>query len=292
MEIKHRLYPYPVLSTYSDDYTSSKFEVLIEPRKEGYDLRIDFTAVLTNDALRQLIRTGQANYVYHLECTQTGFRKVFQTEKEIASHLVSDKQINGVLQICPFIVAVENIHGYTSSDFHEDYNGISFEIEAGCILATGKMVTLTITKDVDELAHIPSIFSITRNGDVECRQMIIDYSGRKILIKLPFDDYYCYKQLSKTPQIQAVLNSMTIVPALIYVLEELKRIPAEERGENAGSLWYRILSKTLATRFDCNLESQEFEDQDVVSLAQSLINNPVSDGFKMLAGGISGGDDE
>ena len=106
------------------------------------------------------------------------------------------------------------------------------------------------------------------------------------------EDYYCYKQLSKTPQLQAILNSMTIIPALIYVLEELKRMPAEEREENAGSLWYRVLAKTLAKRFACDVETQDFEEQDAVSLAQSLINYPASDAFRMLASGISGGDDE
>ena len=292
MEIKYRLYPYPVLAPYSDDYRSGRFEVVIDPRKEGYDLQIDFAAVLTNEELKQLIRSGKAKYVYHMECARTGFRKVFQTEKEMASHRISDKKINGMLQICPFIVAVEDIHGYASSDFHEDYQGVSFEIEAGCILATGKMTTLDISKDIDELAQMPSIFSITKNGDAESRQMLVDYSGRKILIKLPVEDYYCYKQLSKTPQLQAILNSMTIIPALIYVLGELKRMPVEDRGENAGSLWYRVLSKTLLTKFSCDVETQDFEEQDPVSLAQSLINNPVAEAFRMLAGGISGGDEE
>ena len=292
MEIKYRLYPYPVLAPYSDDYRSGRFEVVIDPRKEGYDLQIDFAAVLTNEELKQLIRSGKAKYVYHMECARTGFRKVFQTEKEMASHRISDKQINGMLQICPFIVAVEDIHGYASPDFHEDYQGVSFEIEAGCILATGKMTTLDISKDIDELAQMPSIFSITKNGDAESRQMLVDYSGRKILIKLPVEDYYCYKQLSKTPQLQAILNSMTIIPALIYVLGELKRLPVEDRGENAGSLWYRVLSKTLLTKFSCDVETQDFEEQDPVSLAQSLINNPAAEALRMLAGGISGGDEE
>ena len=274
MEIKYRLYPYPVLSTYSDDYQSGKFNVVIEPHKEGYHLRVDFTVELTNEALKNLIRSGQAKYVYHMECAQTGFRKVFQTGAVITSEVLSDKHLNGTLQICPFIVAVEDIHGYSSKDFHEDYHGISFDIEAGCIMASGKMVTVHISKDVDELERMPSIFS-----------------GWKILIKLPTEDYYSYKQLSKTPQIQSVLNSLTIVPALIYVLSELKRVSVSEREEHEENLWYRILAKTLATKFNCDISSEDFEERDVMCLAQSLINEPLSDAFKMLAG-FSGGDDE
>lgn len=291
MEIKYRLYPYPVLSTYSDDYQSGKFNVVIEPHKEGYHLRVDFIVELTNEALKNLIRSGQAKYVYHMECAQTGFRKVFQTGEVITSEVLSDKHLNGTLQICPFIVAVEDIHGYSSKDFHEDYHGISFDIEAGCIMASGKMVTVHISKDVDELERMPSIFSIARNADDSCKQMVVDFSGRKILIKLPTEDYYSYKQLSKTPQIQSVLNSLTIVPALIYVLSELKRVSVSEREEHEENLWYRILAKTLATKFNCDISSEDFEERDVMCLAQSLINEPLSDAFKMLAG-FSGGDDE
>ena len=292
MEIKYKLYPYPVLSTYSDDYQSGRFNVVIELRREGYHLCIDFTAELTNAALRNLIRAGQAQYVYHMECAQTGFRKVFQTDTDIKSVLLADKELNGTLQICPFIVAVGDIHGYTSDDFHEDYRDMSFDIEAGCIMAAGKTVTVHVSKDIDELERVPSIFRIACNADNMCRHMVVDYSSRKILIKLPADDYYCYKQLSKTPQMQAVLNALTIIPALVHVLGDLKRMSVPDREENAGNLWYRILSKTLADRFDCIVASEEFEEQDVLVLAQCLINDPVSDAFRMLAGGFSGGDDE
>ena len=292
MEIKYKLYPYPVLSTYSDDYKTGELSALIEPRKEGYDLKVDFTATLTNEALRALIRSEQAKYVYHMECAQTGFRKVFQTGKSIASDFLPDKQLSGKLQICPFVVAVKDIRRYSSSDFHEDYHGVSFDIEAGCVLATGQMATIYVAKDRDELEQVPSIFSIMRNPDESCRHMVVDYSGRKILIKLPLEDYYSYKQLSKMPQLETLLNALTIVPVLAHVLSELKRIPPLEREENDENLWYRILSKTLADKFDCEIASEEFEECDTLVLAQKLINDPASGAFRLLVSGLFGGDDE
>ena len=81
------------------------------------------------------------------------------------------------------------------------------------------------------------------------------------------------------------------MPALIYVLSELKRVSVSEREEHEENLWYRILAKTLATKFNCDISSEDFEERDVMCLAQSLINEPLSDAFKMLAG-FSGGDDE
>ena len=156
------------------------------------------------------------------------------------------------------------------------------------------MVTVDISKDIDDLANTPSIFSITRNADATCKQMLVDYSGRKILIKLPLDDYYSYKQLGHMPQAQSILNSLTVIPALTYVLEELRAQTVDERSENSDTLWYRTLSKALLTQFDCDIESENYNSQNFMELAQKLINNPISDAFKMLTSsfGISGGDDE
>ena len=59
-----------------------------------------------------------------------------------------------------------------SSDlFDRSYQGEVFDIEAGCVLAVGKMVVLDITKNTDDIANTPSIFSITRNPDTSCHHL-------------------------------------------------------------------------------------------------------------------------
>ena len=67
MEIKSKLYPYPVLSYYSNDYGTGNFNVNITVESDGYDLRIDFLATLTCQSLQDCIKQGVAKYVYHLE---------------------------------------------------------------------------------------------------------------------------------------------------------------------------------------------------------------------------------
>lgn len=295
MEIKYKLYPYPVLSTYSDDYRQGIFEANIDIVKEGYNVRVDFLANLTSNGLKDVIKSGAAKYVYHLECAQTGFRKVVITDKVSECYTIDNKSVCGKLQICPFIVAVEDITGYTTEDFHEDYQAVCFDIEAGCVMAVGTMITADISKDIDDLANTPSIFSIVRNADANCKEMLVDMSGRKIQIKLPLEDYYNYKKLSITPQYQPILNSLTVIPALAYVLGEMKCMSAEARIENfQDSLWYKTLSKVLLTKFDCDLESESYSAINTIEMAQKLINSPISDAFRMLTSsfGISGGDDE
>lgn len=293
MEIKYKLYPYPVLSSYSNDYRTGVFNTTIDIVRDGYDLRIDFLATLTCQSLQECIKGGSAKFVYHLECAQTAFRKVIQTDKVSEAYTLQGKDVNGKLQICPFIVAVNDLKTYTSPDFHEDYQGIAFDIEAGCVMAVDKMVTVDICKDIDDLANTPSIFNITKNPDENCKQMLVDMFQRKIVIKLPLTDFYSYKALSASPMAQPILNSLTVVPALVYVLEELRALPTQERSENADMLWYKVLSKALLTQFDCDIESEEFNDQNCLVLAQKLINNPVTDAFTFLTSsfGATGGDE-
>ena len=293
MEIKYKLYPYPVLSSYSNDYETGNFDVTIDVVRDGYDLRIDFLATLTCQSLQDCIKQGVAKYVYHLECAQTGFRKVIQTEEVSKVYRLLSKVVNGKLQICPFIVAVNDLKSYTSQDFHEEYKGVAIDIEAGCVMAVGKMVTVDISKDIDDLANIPSIFNISKNPDESCKQMLVDMSQRKIIIKLPLNDFYSCKALNATPLAQPILSSLTVVPALVYVLEELRALPIQERSENSDTLWYKVLSKALITQFDCDIESEEFNNQNCLELAQKLINNPVTDAFTFLTSsfGASGGDE-
>lgn len=112
MEIKYKLYPYPVLSSYSNDYGNGAFDVAIDIVRDGYDLRIDFLATLTCQSLQDCIKQGVAKFVYHLECAQTGFRTVVQTDKVSEVYTLLNKAVNGKLQICPFVVAVDDLKGF------------------------------------------------------------------------------------------------------------------------------------------------------------------------------------
>ncbi len=288
MEIRYKLYPYPVLAPYSNDYETGTFDTAVDIIRDGYDLRLEFSSVLMCRSLQACIAGGAAKYAYHLECAQTGFRTVIQTDKSKEAYTLPGKMINGSLQICPFIVAVKDLIDYTSPDFHEDYQGISFDIEAGCVMAAGKTVTVDISKDIDELADTPSIFNIRKNPDETCKQMLVDMSQRKIIIKLPVSDFYSYKALSANPHAQSILNSLTVIPALVYILEELRALPVDERRESSDTLWYKVLSRVLSAQFNCDIESEEFNNQNCLDLAQKLINNPLPDAFAFLANSFAG----
>ena len=51
MDIRYKLYPYPVLSNYSDDYINSSFDSAIEVKREGYNIVISVVSEIKNSEL-------------------------------------------------------------------------------------------------------------------------------------------------------------------------------------------------------------------------------------------------
>lgn len=294
MDIRYRLYPYPVLTYYSDDYVDSSFDTIIDPTKDGYNIRINFLADMNNSELNYYISTGKALYVYHLECAQTGFRTVIKTSNNEAIHIIPDKHLNGRLQICPFIVAMEDIPNYINASFNEDYRGFKFNIETGCVMAVGKQVNIDIEKERNDFANTPSVFSIIKNADETALGMVVDMDQKKIVIKVPENDYYNYKSVKDEPTVQPILNSLVVIPALIYVLEELSRREANERFEYGNYGWYKAIKRALINKFNCDIESEQFSSLNMLEIAQKLVNAPLSDALQALSSGYGsvGGDED
>lgn len=285
MDIRFKLYPYPVLAYYSDDYINSNFDVLIDPVKDSYNIKINFLAEINNKELKQFISEGKAQFVYHLECAQTGFRTVACTSRNEFVQPIPDKNLNGRLQVCPFIVATKDIPNYVNESFHEDYRGFKFNIEAGCVMAIGKQVNIDIEKDINDLANTPSVFSITKNADNTVIGMVVDMDQNKIVIKLPEKDYYNYKSIKDELAVQPILNSLIIIPALTYVLEELNHRAATERFEYDSYVWYRAIKKALLSQFNCDIESENFSALNMLETSQKIINTPLSDALHTLSNG-------
>ena len=78
MDIRSKLYPYPVLSSANDDYTGSSFTFTPNISKGPREVVFDFALNLQDSTLQQLIGEGQAEFVIHIECPYTAFREIIK----------------------------------------------------------------------------------------------------------------------------------------------------------------------------------------------------------------------
>lgn len=285
MQLRNRYYPYPVIVEGGDYYENSKFSSSVNQEMEGYDAKITITVELNDTILLQKIEQGEVVYAHHIECPQTCYRRVIKTKEKVKDILLKDKDVNGIVQICSFIIAEKDIDKYTNESFAADYRGWKFNIEKGCILAIGNQYNVRINKIRDDLANTSSIFSIVPNADQTENNLLVDLGQQKIVISLPEKTYQQYYNIQGYIDIQPAMHSMIIVPALVYVFSELRS--TENLEEMEYYRWYRSLKKAC-NGIGINIDEEGLKKMDLFKVAQQLLNSPISKAieYSAMGGGI------
>lgn len=279
MDIKYKLYPYPVLTAGADDFVNSSFSFETTVSRGIREIKFAFDMKLNNEEILAMLEQGDAEYLIHIECPVTGCRKIVKSDTSFFTKRISESELNGKVSICAFIVAKKDIPAYINKNFNTDYEGITFFVERGGILAIGGQYHLDVLKDTEELARIPSVFTICKYAADTDESMRIDMDQQKITISLSNKSFQNYKLLSGNPSLFPVLHSMIIIPALIYVFETMHREGIEEYEDRR---WFAAVAKTLK-RYGLSLDETTLSNVDSYGLAQKLLEVPIDKALSAIA---------
>ncbi len=275
MEIRARLYPYPVLSSETDDYTGSTFSFDVTAKQQVREISFNISISLDNEELQRRIDMNEAEFLIHIECSRTSYREAIVTSDTNIIKLVADKKLYGNVSVCVFIVASKDIHGYTNANFNEDYEGMAFDVEKGGILAVGGQWSVQVKKETEDLTKVPSIFMICRGPDAVEDCMDINIDNDKIRITLSESSFKNYKLLCSSQAKLSIFHSMVIVPALIYAFENIRK---DDVSVYEGRRWFKALKRTLA-KYDIVLNKETIENKHSYYLAQKLMESPINKAF-------------
>ena len=290
MEIKYRLYPYPVLWDKNDDYKKpSKFLAEVEAKENFKNIKLKINFLLKDKEIERLIKENKAEYVVHIEATSTYFRELISTREAEINYDLKDNDILGRLQMSFFILAKEDILDYKNSNFNEDYSGESFNLKKGNIIAIADSYRFDIEKNDDNLEKVSSIFSICQKETVEQTGMTVDMNSEKIRIALNKTDYINYHQLSQNSNNINIINSIIIFPALIFIFEQLKK--DFDENDFVDYKWFRALRK-IFEKNNQSLNKDLLENELSIDLAQKILNYPIERAFNSLKDENDGDDEE
>lgn len=286
MDTNNKLFPYPIMSGYNDDYLDNCFNVEIETIKDINNLAITLTYDLKNDELKELIDSKKLEVVYRIECSISSYRKIVKAKNIETKFLINNNEITGKVNVTSYIVATENIENFTNKNFNEDYEGVSFYIAKGNIVAIGDSFSIIVDKDTDDLGNVPSIFSIIRRDTDLDRGMEIEIQDDKIKILLDTDTFSNYRNIVGTPSLLPIVHSSIILPALIYTLENVKQNASE--FEDLG--WFKSIRNKLRKS---NIEFDEVYLEQVTSyeIAQKILDMPISKAFGAIMDIDEGGEE-
>ena len=281
---KNRLFAYPVLTNYNDDYVNVK--LIIEStktlEKNKKNSKLNYIFQIDDFNIVKLIKERKAKAILKIYCPTTRYRKIVDLTFGINNIVLNNIDVNNRVELESFIILTENIEKFCSVNFNNDYQGDSFNLEKGSIIAVGKQENVFIEKDIYEFTKVTTVIKV-RKGSTDDKGMTVDYSDQLIYVYLPEDEYIIYSQYAK--HCLGVANSMVILPALTFVFDELSK-DDDAFEEYEDNKWFRVISRKIQELFDQKLNSTFIKAAGSLLIAQKILDFPLKPGFEWIEGKI------
>ena len=249
----------------------AEFEVEIEVKKINNNsaIEVDAEFELSDGTILDLISTKAAHYVLLIKAPKAHFRDLIESHDHHVNKVYSKGELSGRVEFLPFVICSNELNSYESNCWHEVYDGRSFNIPAGAVLAEDVPKDYWI--DNAEEAAIGSIFGTRPNSDLpDGRWRCVLDDENRVWIEMSFADSSRYSnardRANNTPESQYLMNGLYL-PALITVLNEADMSPIDYREYR----WFDSLNRRLE-ELDCQLLGAEAADRLID--AQKILDSP------------------
>lgn len=278
MEIKNRLFPYPVLCDETDDYNDEQFLVTSSIKETMNSITVEVHFSINDSAIINLIRSGFAEYALHLECSTTSFRKLLRSDTNEIKYEIPKSRVNREVAVLALVVAKRKIENFTSDYLNEDYRGSSISFEKASILAYRNMPKLRVLKNYEELAGNESLFSIVKVGlpdDDTIPPLKFDLNDDRIKILVDAKTYEAYIHFKQKP---AIAMSLLVLPALVFMIDVVSN--DSESFSNKG--WYIKMEKFYKAQGMNFIEYIQDRDKNLIEIAQEMLKSPIGIAYRNL----------
>ena len=278
-----RLFTYPVLADGRDDYKNGKFNAACNCTVDEDDNLILNANFSTDCAqIKDLIASGDAEYLLHVESPLTFYREIFTSREENFSCKIKRNRVKKNLECLALIVLNKNTANFFCDDWNEDFSGLNFKLQTGTVLAYQGFKTLQIPDDPKTFKNVASIFVVYKRRLDNAEDFYdVEPEADKIKIGLNAKEYSLYRRYCSRPELQPILNAMIILPALVYVFEELKADAKDDFDTYGAREWFLSL-KAAYRRRKIDLAAHLVEKTSL-ELAQEVMNLPLTKALESIA---------
>lgn len=268
MNFNSASFPHPILSVYNDDVKS---KVALSP-VPAITSNVDAYSVIVNCEhdnadLIALVNSGQAEYFCEATCSNTLYREIVTSRSNEIKLEIPKKNVKGKVFFTCALVAKSPIANYQNSKSHPDYNGYSFDIETGDVLAFFGEFNFNADINYEKLKAVSSFMEVVENKDDKAIYTNVDLNKSKIEVQLPSEDYklFANDSISKEPKFAPIFHSSIVLNALLIALYNFETHKGKTTWANA--IEYRLNKKEF--------ESISIKDKEnIPEIAQRLLGNP------------------
>lgn len=260
-------FPYPVLTTSSDDYLSGSFEVHlgdVEENMKSGQVDIAYKAILTESSILGFVENGQARIGLIINCNATYYSSLYEIGLGGGSLSISGGELKDRVDIRPIIYSIDDACSSPFESTHEEFGCKNWEFEQGQFLALGESHYIYV--GLDKLAPMETIFSFAKDDSIPEGEIRLQLDSEVISIVLngnTFRKIHGYRK-SSMAGMNIVMNSVYL-PAVMEILSALKdgSEGLEERR------WFGVFSAKCA-HLGINVA-----DSEILPDAQKLLKLPL-----------------
>ncbi len=271
-------FPHPVLGigdavdSYIKQYKQGVFMPDITKTRDEYLINLDFQ--FENQKLRELLNDNKCEFLCEVTCSNTLYRKSITSDSNKFEFTIPKKAIKGRVEFLCVLVVKESIDNYSNTQSHSDYNGYSFDLGKGDVLAYFGEFSFNADIKYEKLKAVSSFMEIVENSELTYTN--IDLKRAKIRVELPSEAYKLYQSdsISQEPRFSPVFHSSIVLNALLTALYSFE--------EHRDYLWAQVIEYRLKN--DRQLKNISIEEKEnIPEIAQRLLGNP----FNRLLEGLN-----
>lgn len=236
--------------------------------------KIKINCKYDNTDIKTLVIEDKAEFLFEVTCTNTLFRKLFISNKGDIEFEIPKKHVKGRVEFTCLLATKENISEYSNTEAHPDYDGYTFNLDKGDVLAYFGKFSFNADIKYEKLKAVSSFMEIVENEDLKFTY--VDLKKNKIEIQLPTETYNIYISdfISQDVKFVSVFHSSIVLNALLTALYNL--------DEHKDYLWAKVIDYRLKKEKQFKLLDIA-EKENIPEIAQRLLGNP----FKRLLEGLN-----
>ena len=244
----------------------------IDSLQDVYEVKINCKH--DNVDLKNLLNEDKAEFLYEVTCTNTLYRKLFLSNNSKMKFEIPKKEVKGRVEFTCLLVAKERISEYSNAESHSDYDGYTFDLDQGDILAYFGEFSFNADIKYEKLKAVSSFMEIVENEDLKYTN--VDLKKNKIEIQLPSETYDIYRSdfISQEVKFVPVFHSSIVLNALLTALYNF--------DEHKEFLWAKVIDYRLKKEKQFEMLGIA-EKENIPEIAQRLLGNP----FKRLLEGLN-----
>lgn len=271
MQIRNRLFSYPVYSSSVDDYKVNSFSFDYEVESNEEMLNIKYKVNLANKYIFNQLQTNIINLTLLVECAKTAYRNLFVLQDFNGTVSIPASALSAKVELCCLLLANKDFIINSKNGISDDYSNNTFEIKRGYIVGFDNSYSFIVDKDKEDDTKASSILSVVKKLDLEDYMDVDLDNDNKIKIQLGDEMYQRFVQLQGQDKLP-VVHSMIVLPTLVFVIDQLK--DSEARNTYQDYYWYRCIAKMLES-LHMDIDGIAFANKTSLAIAQELLKLPL-----------------